>query len=61
MGRFFNDLSLSVDQTGSDAETVATETMGPSISDELSKLKALLDDGVLSAEEFVAAKARLLR
>ncbi len=32
----------------------------PSVADELSKLKQLLDDGVLSQEEFDAQKSRLL-
>jgi hypothetical protein len=46
---------------GPDAGTEATELVAPYLSDELSKLKTLLDNGVRSTEEFAAAKARLLR
>jgi hypothetical protein len=48
--------------TANTAETVA-EAAAPktsSLSDELAKLASLHEQGVLSAEEFVAAKARLI-
>lgn len=61
MGRFLNDLSLSIDRSRSNAKTESTATTSASLSDEISRLKTLLDEGVLSAEEFAAAKARLLR
>jgi hypothetical protein len=41
-------------------DTVATAGLGVSVADELRKLVALRDEGVLTAEEFEAQKARLL-
>ena len=61
MGRFLNDLSLAVDRKNPSNEAPASiDRPSPSLSDELLKLKALMDGGVLTAEEFAAAKSRLL-
>ena len=37
-----------------------TTTPGPSVVEELKELKALRDDGTLSAEEFLMAKRKVL-
>lgn len=36
------------------------ETSGPTIADELAKLKALFDTGALTEEEYLKAKAKVL-
>lgn len=61
MGRFLNDLSLSVDRTKSsmDIPTAASPPTA-SLSVEIAKLKELMNEGILTAEEFAAAKSRLL-
>jgi len=43
-----------------DDEDKPSGPSGPSVSDEISKLKALLDDGTLSEEEFQQAKKKVL-
>ena len=61
MGRFLNDLSLLVDQLHSvHRMPVSEEKSSMSLSEELSRLKKLMDEGVLTADEFAAAKSRLL-
>jgi len=61
MGRFLNDLSLTVDRQNPISTTPTSTSPGiQSLSDELLTLKKLLDEGVLTAEEFAAAKSRLL-
>lgn len=61
MGRFLNDLSLSVDRTkaGTDSPT-SGNLPATSLSAEIAKLKELMEEGVLTAEEFAVAKSRLL-
>jgi hypothetical protein len=57
-GAFVNQLQVILDRRAS-APPAAPPVM--SISDELQRLAALRDSGVLTQEEFEAAKAKLLR
>jgi hypothetical protein len=41
-------------------QTVASDSSGPSTADELAKLAQLRDQGVITADEFAAQKAKLL-
>lgn len=61
MGRFLNELSLRIDSR-TDEQQLSTGSRSDvqSLAEELERLAALRDSGALSAEEFVAAKARLL-
>lgn len=59
MGRFLNHLSVLVDRPRmkqGDGGQSGTSLL----SEELTRLKELVDEGVLTQEEFAAAKARLL-
>ncbi len=62
MGRVLNDLSLSIDQKNAQRRNRQNDfdPRSPSLPEEIMRLKELMDDGTLTAEEFAAAKARLL-
>ncbi len=62
MGRFLNHLSLLVDTKSSSAATSnsSTNASTTSLTQEITRLKELLDQGVLTPEEFASAKAKLL-
>jgi hypothetical protein len=59
MGRFLNALATAVES--SEASTLSGSVTGSgSVADELTKLGELHAQGILSAEEFSSAKAKLL-
>jgi len=62
MGRFLNNLSLLLDRQQNSQSTAISHKPGNgnSMSEELARLKSLRDDGVLTDEEFAAAKSKLL-
>lgn len=57
MGRFLNQLSLLTDRHSQNSAPIDNDR---SFSEEIARLKKMHDEGVLTDEEFSAAKARLL-
>lgn len=53
-------VQAATDMENAQKEYIRSAAGGTSIADELSKLAALRDSGVLSAEEFASQKAKLL-
>ena len=53
-------LKAAIEQSIAQQQAGGVQTVGPSLADELAKLQGLYQQGVLSPDEFAAAKARLL-
>ena len=61
MGRFLNALSIHVDKKSAvPAQQPTSSANSVSLAEELGKLHELFEKGILSADEFAAAKTRLL-
>jgi hypothetical protein len=61
MGRFLNALSIHVDKKSAvPAQQPTSSANAVSLAEELGKLHELFEKGILSADEFAAAKTRLL-
>ena len=61
MGRFLNALSIHVDKNSVvPAQESRSSAMAVSLAEELGKLHELFEKGILSADEFAAAKTHLL-
>jgi hypothetical protein len=56
----FEAVKTAVEQAIAQQQSGAAPQVGPSVADELRKLGELLQQGILSADEFAAAKGRLL-